>query len=146
MAQNIQGNFTARAVKAELGRNKKGLPEFKVEMEIVGGEHAGRKLPYSGLFTEKAVKYTRSALVELGWSGKDIATAPADVLKAAKVVPIEVTIANWTNPDTGELREWSTVRNIGTYSAPLEPLTPSDFKDVNSWLADAGGGSDSIPF
>lgn len=147
MTQNIQGNFTARATKAELGRNKKNLPEFKVEMEIVGGEHAGRKLTYSGIFTAKAVKYTKRALVELGWSGKDIATAPGEVLKDPKVVPIEVTIASWTNPDTGELREWSTIRNVGTYSAPLEPLTPSDFKDVNSWLADAGGDADgSIPF
>lgn len=140
----IQGNFMGKAVKAELGVNKKGQPEFKVEFEIVGGEHAGRRLPYSGLFTEKAVKYTRRAMVELGWAGGDASTIVKDVTAAAKVVAIEITVANWKNPETGEVREWSTVRNVGTYSAPLEPLDASKLKDVNSWLADASG--EGLPF
>lgn len=139
----IQGNFMGKVSKAELGTNKKGQPEFKVDFEIVGGDHNGRHLPYSGIFTEKAVKYTRAAMLELGWAGKDATTAVADIVAAAKVVPIEVTIAEWTNPDTRELRQWSTVRNVGTYSAPLAPLEASALKDVNGWLAAAG---DSIPF
>ena len=139
----IQGNFMGKATKAELGVNKKGQPEFKVDFEIVGGEHSGRHIPYSGIFTDKAVKYTRRAMVELGWAGKDANTVVADVTAAAKVVPIEVNIASWKNPDTGELREWSTVRNVGTYSAPLEPLDQSNLKDVNGWLKAA---VDPIPF
>ncbi len=83
-------------------------------------------------------------MLELGWAGKDASTAVADVTAAAKTVPIEVTIAQWTNPETNELREWSTVRNVGSFSAPLAPLEANALKDVNGWLTEIGNGD--IPF
>lgn len=148
----IQGNFMGKAIKVDLGSNKKDQPELKIEFELVGGEHNGRKLPYSGLFTDKSVKYTRQAMRELGWNGEAIPVEGASaflsalIMKAAKVVPVEVTIASWTNPDTKELREWSTVRNVGTYTAPVVPASKSQIADVNKWLADAAEDQNSIPF
>lgn len=152
----IQGNFMGKATKVDLNKNKKGQTELKIDVEIVGGDHNGRRLPYSGLFTDKAVKYTRRAMIELGWNGKALPVDPkaaqaalsSQILDAAKAVPIEVTIASWTNPETGELREWSTVRNIGTYQAPIVPPEKSDIVDMNKWLAEADdeGGNSAIPF
>jgi hypothetical protein len=148
----IQGNFTGKAVKVDLNKNKKGQAELKIEVEITAGEHAGRRLPYSGLFTDKALKYTRRAMIELGWDGKPLPTDPkaaqasisAQILGAAKVVPIEVTVASWESPDG--LREWSTVRNIGTYVAPIVPPEKSDIVDINKWLAEAGAEEGPVPF
>lgn len=158
MSQLIQGNFTAKPTKVDLSTNKKGQVEFKAEFEIVGGEHNGRRLPYSGLFTDKAIKYTRRAMLELGWDGKALPLDPKEaqaslskqMLTSPKAVPIEVTIASWTNPETNELREWSSIRNVGTYSPPVVPPDRSQIADMNKWLADASkedeGGNSSVPF
>lgn len=141
----IEGNFQAKPVSAEFGTNKRGAAELAIEFEIVDGLSAGRKVAYSGLFGEKSAKYTKQAMIALGWSGKDAATAVADIMGAAKVVPIEVQIARWENPTTGKVSEWSTVRNVGRFKEPLKPLAGNDLKDVNQWLKEAGG-DDSIPF
>lgn len=147
----IEGNFQAKPVSAELGTNKKGAPELRVEFEIVEGANAGRKVSYSGLFNEKSTKYTKQAMLAMGWQGKDANTAVADILKSAKVVPIEVQIARWENPDTGKVSEWSAVRNVGRFREPLKPLASNDVKDVNQWLADVGDvgtadGKSDAPF
>lgn len=141
----IEGNFQAKPVTAELGINKKGAPELSVEFEIADGPSAGRKVAYSGLFGEKSTKYTKQAMLAMGWQGKDVKTAVDDILGQKKVVPIEVQIARWENPQTGKVSEWSTVRNVGRFKEPLKPLGGSDLKDVNQWLEEAGGAND-IPF
>lgn len=148
----IEGNFQAKPVTCELGINKKGAAELSVEFEIVEGPNAGRKVGYSGLFGEKSAKYTKQAMLAMGWQGKDAGTAVADIMKSAKVVPIEVQIARWENPATGKVSEWSAVRNVGRFKEPLKPLAGGDLKDVNQWLRDVGDvgsnekGDDSIPF
>lgn len=145
----IEGNFQAKPVTAEFGLNKKGVPELSIEFEITEGSYAGRRIPYSGLFNEKSTKYTKQAMLVLGWQGKDVQTVAADVMKAPKVVPIEVQIARWENPNTGKVNEWSTVRNVGRFKEPLKPLAGGDVKDVNQWLAEAGDvgtAEEKIPF
>jgi hypothetical protein len=149
MSVLIEGNFIAKPVNVELGNNKKGAPELRVEFEIADGPHAGRKVNYSGLFNEKSTKYTKAAMVALGWQGKDARTIADDAMRAPRPVPIEVQIVRWENPDNGKVREWSAVRNVGRFSEPLKPLGSSDVKDINQWLAEVGdvGKSDSdIPF
>lgn len=133
------GNYQAKALTAELGLDKKDRASFRVTFQIVGGEFDGQKVQYSGLFTDKATRYTKHAMLALGWKGVNAATAVEDVLAAKKTVPIEVEIASW------EGREWASVRNVGeSLAAPLKPLAGNDLKDVNTWLAQAGG--DEIPF
>lgn len=146
----IEGNFQAKPVSVELGLNKKGAAELSVEFEITDGPSAGRKVPYSGLFNEKSTRYTKQAMLALGWAGKDVTTAVKDIMSSAKPVPIEVQIARWENPNTGKVSEWSTVRNVGRFKEPLKPLGGSDVKDVNQWLNEAGDAGPSteekIPF
>ena len=146
----IEGNFQAKASKAEFGINKKGVAELSVEFEITEGPNAGRKVNYSGLFNEKSTKYTKAAMVALGWAGKDASTVVGDIMKAAKVVPIEVQIVRWENPETGKVSEWSAVRNVGRFKEPLKPIESRDLKDVNQWLTDAGdvgtADGDKVPF
>lgn len=133
------GNYQAKAVKVELGLDKKDRASFRVNFQIVGGEFNGQNVQYSGLFTDKATRYTKHAMLALGWKGVTSATAVDDVTKAEKTVPIEVEIASW------EGREWPSVRNVGeSLAAPLKPLNSGDLKDVDKWLAQAGG--DDIPF
>jgi hypothetical protein len=146
MTAPFEGQFTAKVASCEFGLNKKGAPEFSADFVITDGERSGVHVPYSGLFGEKAVRYTKQALLQLGWQGKDIATAVADVLKAAKAVPIEVQIASWKKDD-GTVREWSTVRNVGRFKEPLKPADRGTLGDVNKWLADAGGDENNpTPF
>lgn len=149
----IEGIFQAKPVSAELGANKKGAPELRIEFEITEGQYAGRRVSYSGLFTEKSTRYTKQAMLALGWQGKDARTAPSDIMWAAKVVPIDVQIVRWENPDTGRVSEWSAVRNVGRFREPLKPLANRDLADVNQWLNEAGDvgggepqGNSDIPF
>lgn len=136
MSNLIKGNFQGKPVKYEFGQGKRGA-EVRIDFVIVGGEHANMRLPYNGNFTDKGVRYTKRALVALGWQGKDIRTAEADIMTAPRTVPIEVEIASWRKDD-GTLKEWSTVRNVGTFGEPLKPLDASGVGDVNKWLADVG--------
>lgn len=137
----IEGNFQAKPTSIELGLNKKNQPEARIEFEIVEGRSAGTKVKYSGLFTEKGTRYTKAALIALGWEGKDIATAPADVMKAPKTVPIEVQIVTWRNPETGKESSFCAVRNVGFVAEPLKPLDQDMLKDVNQWLNEVGDSS-----
>jgi hypothetical protein len=152
MSALIEGNFMAKSVSAEFGVNKKGVAELSVEFEITEGANAGRKVGYSGLFNEKSTKYTKAAMLALGWQGKSADTIVADIKAAAKVVPIEVQIVRGENRETGKPYEFSAVRNVGRFKEPLKPIAGSDLKDVNQWLKEVGdvGGStddkDSIPF
>jgi hypothetical protein len=151
MSALIEGNFMAKSVSAEFGVNKKGVAELSVEFEITEGANAGRKVGYSGLFNEKSTKYTKAAMLALGWQGKSADTIVADIKAAAKVVPIEVQIASWKNPDTGKVSEWSTVRNVGRFKEPLKPIASGDLKDVNQWLNEVGdvgapANDDKLPF
>lgn len=151
MSSNIEGTFQMKPIKFELGNGKKG-PEVRIDAVIVGGEHNNRKVPYSGNFSAKGVKYTKRSLMELGWQGKDIATAEKDIMTTPKTVSAQVEIARWENPDTGKVSEWSTIRSFGSFVEPLKPLAQTDLKDVNQWLAEVpddvkgSTGDDTIPF
>jgi hypothetical protein len=153
MSALIEGNFMAKPVAVELGNNKKNQAELRVEFEIAEGPHAGRKVSYSGLFNEKSTKYTKAAMVALGWQGKDARTITTDAMASPKPVPVEVQIVRWENPDTGKVSEWSAVRNVGRFREALKPLAANDAKDVNNWLNEAGdvsgssgGDNKEIPF
>jgi hypothetical protein len=112
-------------------------------MRVTEGPHAGQTAQFKNGFGEKAVKYTKRALLALGWSGKDIDTAKDEIEKAAKVVPMQIVIARF------EDREWSSVRSIGAFGEPLKKADQSTTKDVNRWLADVPDdvkGDNGVPF
>lgn len=149
MSNLIKGSFQGKPAKYEFGLGKKG-PEVRIDFIIVGGEHANTKVPYNGNFGAKGVKYTKRALLALGWQGKDINTAEADIMTSPKTVPIEIEIARWEKDD-GTVKEWSTVRSVGNFGEPLKPADNSTLKDVNQWLSEVAdekpqGDDGAIPF
>jgi hypothetical protein len=154
---NIEGDFNAKAVKPELGTAKNGKPKVRIEFEIVEGPHTGKRVAYDGKLDEKNIKWTKLAMMAVGWQGKTAGTFEDDVMKAAKVVPITVKIVTWENPETGKVSTWSAVDKIGRSAPPLEKLAPEKLRDVDSWFAEVpldeqrngGGGAvddSDIPF
>lgn len=149
MSNLIKGSFQGKPTKYEFGIGKRGA-EVRIDFAIVGGDHANTKVPYNGNFTAKGVKYTKRALIALGWTGKDIKTAEADIMTSPRTVPIEIEIATWKKDD-GTVKEWSTVRSVGNFGEPLKPADASTLGDVNQWLAEVEdekptGDDSAIPF
>jgi hypothetical protein len=146
MSVNIpEGNYQGQPTSYEFGTDNKGAPTVRITMKVVEGPHAGQTAQFKNGFGEKAVKFTKRALVALGWQGKDIKTAEADIMTSPKTVPMQVVIAEW------EGRQWSSVRSIGAFGEPLKPADAATTKDVNQWLEEVGDVSgakpgDAIPF
>jgi len=152
MSQLFEGDFVGRAVTPEFG-TKKGKPSIRIEMEIAEGDYKGRRVSFDGALDERSIKYTKKAMIALGWKGVSVSTFIADVRAAALTVPFRVEIATWDPQDGRPPRQWSSVRNIGGGSKPLEAISPDKIKDVDRWFAEAGdvgapsnGVDDSIPF
>jgi hypothetical protein len=142
MAILFSGSFTGKAVKAELGSNKQGKPTVRWEMEVVEGEHKGKRAQYSGKFDAQNIKFTKRDMMSIGWQGKDAATFVEDVTKASAIVPFEAEIVEFDRAD-GSKSSWTAARMTG--GAPLAPLDRSKLSEVNQWFAEADG-SDSTPF
>jgi hypothetical protein len=142
--QNLfSGDFTGRATRAEFGEDKSGRPKIRITMQVGDGQpHAGKTAAYDGKLDEKNVRFTKAAMVAVGWQGKDVRTFVDDVAKAQLVVPFTVEVARFERDD-GSVSEWSAVRRIGSGS-PLATPSKETVSDVNKWLADAGG--EDIPF
>ena len=149
MSNLFEGDFHGKAIKAEYGTDKGGKPQVRVMLEITTeGERKGTRVPYSGNFKAESIKYTKRDLLALGWAGKTISTFVADVMVAPKVVPFQVRIADWTDPETGKRKQWLTAGSIGYEVPPLNAATNDMTKNVDSWFAelDAPGNSDDLPF
>lgn len=133
-----EGNYQGQVASFEFGVDSKGAPSVRIQMKVADGQYAGQTAQFKNGFGAKAVKYTKSALLALGWAGKDIATAKDDIAHAAKTVPMQIVIAEW------EGRQWSSVRSIGAFGDPLKAADNATLKDVNGWLASVG--TDDSPF
>lgn len=147
MSVNIpEGSYQGQATSYEFGLDSRGAATVRITMKVTEGPYAGQTAQFKNGFGDKAVKYTKRALLALGWSGKDINSAKDEIEKAAKVVPMQIVIAKF------EDREWSSVRSIGAFGEPLRKADTSTTKDVNQWLAevpdDVKSSSDDerIPF
>lgn len=144
MSVNIpEGNYQGQPTSYEFGVDGKGAAVVRITMKVADGPHAGQTAQFKNGFGEKAVKYTKRALIALGWSGKDINTAKDEIMTSPRTVPMGIVIAEY------EGRSWSSVRSIGAAGDPLKAADNSTLKDVNSWLAEAGdvgGAQDKVPF
>lgn len=148
MSINIpEGNYQGTPTSYEFGTDGKGAAVVRIVMKVAEGPYAGQTAQFKNGFGEKAVKYTKRALVALGWKGKDINTAKDDIMTSPKTVPMQIVIAEY------EDRKWSSVRSIGAFGEALKPVDATTAKDVNQWLAEvpddqpaSGGDRDRIPF
>jgi hypothetical protein len=145
----IEGQFLGRAVKAEFGGNAKtGKPDVRVDMQVVGGPHDGKRFPYSGKLDDKSIKWTKMRMMALGWKGESVRTFADDVAAAQLTVPFSVRIAEFTRPN-GTISRWASVDKIGgSAAAPLKPLSAKEIADADEWFAaaDAEDVKSDMPF
>lgn len=142
MSNLFEGDFIGKAVKAEFGSDaRNGKPKVRVTMEITEGPRAGTQVPYEGNFKQESIAYTKRDLVALGWQGKTMATFVSDVMGAARIVPFQVRTATYENPDTGKVRQWNSVGNIGYAAPPLKAADPTLTRDVDGWFNEVDGPS-----
>ena len=150
MAALFEGTgLLGKAVNVELGLDKNDRPRVRWEMEVTEGEHKGKRAKYSGKLDPDNIKWTKMAMVRIGWKGKDVKTFVADVKAAALVIPFDAEIASNTYEDTGKKSEWTSARIVGG-GQPLATPTDEKIKNMNDWFAEVGdvGGAeeDKIPF
>ncbi len=148
----ISGDFQGKCSKFEFGADKNDKPMIRIEMEVVDGASKGTRVPYDGKLNPDNIKYTKQALLALGWQGKDIKTAHADITTSPKTVTFKVEIATWNKPD-GSVKQWSAVRSIGFAAKPLAPLAAEKVANVNEWFAEVAqseagesNGNSDLPF
>src|SRR5690348_15927102 len=108
MSNLFEGDFVGKASKAEVGL-KNGKAAVRIEMEVIEGDRKGRRANFEGDFSEKSIRFTKRAMLAVGWKGESIATFVDDVKKAALTVPFHVEIASWTRPSDGKFMQWSAV-------------------------------------
>lgn len=152
MSDLFEGNFQMRVVDASIS-NVKGKMKVRIELEIVDGPRAGRRISYDGKLDADNIKWTKLDMVGCGWKGKDAKTFVDDVLSSGKTIAGQVRIASYRYPDTGKEKQWLAAERLGRAPAvTAEPLNDDQYKDVNSWFAevpdDRGGAADddSLPF
>lgn len=132
------GHFMAKAVKPEIG-SYNGKRKVRVEMRITTpGERLGKVLAYEGKLDADNIKYTKRAMIALGWKGQSVSTFVDDVKAADREVEIEVRIAEYTKPDTGQVRRWSSIDRIGNFAPPLQQLDADGTREMDSWFAEVG--------
>lgn len=147
----FEGDFTGKAVKVEYGEGKNGKPTIRVTMQIESGQRSGTQVVYSANFKPESIKYTKRDLMALGWKGQTVASLADDVARAALIVPFNVRIASYDNPDTGKTSQWNSVGSIGNAAPPLSAASSQTTKSVDSWFNEAeehggAGGNEPAPF
>ena len=149
MASLFEGNCNGKAIDVEIGNDRNGKPRVRWNMLVVGGPHDGKVANYSGKLDADNIKFTKLAMVAIGWQGKDVRTFVDDVARAAKTVPFTAEIATFKR-DNGKESSWTSARSIGFSVAPLSQLDNATANEVNGWFAevpDEGKKPDSdIPF
>lgn len=64
--------YTAQAVDGYLSHTKDGKEQIVVKFAIVGGQHDGQAVNWTGYFTDKTFDRTIQSLRYCGWRGEDI--------------------------------------------------------------------------
>lgn len=68
------GNHEARPQSYQFGTSaKKGTEMVSVVFQFVGGPNDGKRITWSGYFTDSTAKRTLDALEHCGWDGVDVA-------------------------------------------------------------------------
>ena len=68
------GNHEAKPQSCQFGTSaKKGTEMVSVVFQFVGGPNDGKRITWSGYFTENTAKRTLDALEHCGWDGNDVA-------------------------------------------------------------------------
>lgn len=136
-----EGTYKARPVKASAGASKKKAePVVTVRFMLTEGPDAGQYINWNGQITERAARWTMRGLRALGWNGKDVRTAPKEIIEAGIELPITITHYipkdEFGNPDHS--KAFATVRSVGVRDMPeLDPMSASEASHATRMLLDA---------
>jgi hypothetical protein len=109
------GKYAALAKSGELGENRKGTPRYRVEFELLEGEHAGRRLGHEFYLTPAALPLSKRDLALLGIE------RPEQMGQSLRPVRMVLRVALRVDDDG---TEYNLVRGIerATYAAPVRPV------------------------
>lgn len=138
MALLINGRFTGKAVRGDVGRRSANSPvTVNIDCEITEGEHAGKRFTYVGKCGEDNIRYTRWAAKAVGWKGKDIVqTLDRDIKAASVTVEFDLKVAQFERD--GQLQEWTAVDRIYGIREAI-PVAADEASKVNSWFDEPEG-------
>lgn len=146
MALLIEGRFTGKAVRGEVGRRSPNAPvTVNIDLEITEGEYTGKRFQYVGKCGSDNIKYTKWAAKAVGWKGKDIVqTLDRDIKAANLTVEFDLKIARFEKD--GQVQTWTAVDRIYGIREAI-PVAADEASKVNSWFdePDSGYGSSSHP-
>lgn len=109
------GKYAARAIRGELGNNRKGTPRYRVDFEIIEGEHVGRRLAHEFYLTPAALPLSKRDLGMLGIERPEQMEHPLRPVRVVLRVALRV-------DDDGT--QFNLVRGIErvAYAAPARPV------------------------
>jgi hypothetical protein len=135
------GIYRATAVRSEIDgfptyaqfgttKGRDGAPGKKqvlMQFEILDGQHAGRRVPWWGYFTEKSWANTVKGLRACGFKGDELHTIPSQQLD--QEVSITVGINEWDGKQNNRV-EWVNPANTGIKLA--DPMTSDDLRKFSA--------------
>lgn len=140
MALLIEGRFTGKAVRGEVGRRGPNSPvTVNIDVEVGEGEHKGKRFQYVGKCGPDNIKYTKWAAKAVGWKGKDIVqTLDRDIKAANLTIEFDLKIARFERDD-GSVQEWTAVDRIHGIREAI-PVAADEASKVNSWFDEPDSG------
>jgi hypothetical protein len=113
-------------------KGKDGAPGKKqvlMQFEILDGQHAGRRVPWWGYFTEKSWTNTVKGLRACGFKGDELHTLPSQQLD--QEVSITIGINEWDGKQNNRV-EWVNPASSGIKLA--DPMSGNDLRQFSAFM------------
>ena len=108
---------------------KAGTKQVLVQFELLEGQHAGRRVPWFGYFSEKAWENTVKGLRACGFKGEDLAALPSQQLD--QEVSLVVGINEWEGKKNNRV-EWVNAASGGIKLAA--PMNGNDLRQFSAFM------------
>lgn len=106
-----------------------GKKQVLMQFEILDGQHAGRRVPWWGYFTEKSWANTVKGLRACGFKGDELHTLPAQQLD--QEVSITIGINEWEGKQNNRV-EWVNPASTGIKLA--DPMNGNDLRQFSAFM------------
>jgi hypothetical protein len=128
------GEYRCRIVNGELFNSRSGTPGYKLTLEVLDGEHAGRRVWHDVWLSEAALAMAKRDLAKLGIERPEQLERPLPegIIVAAKV-------ALRRNDDGAEFNRVVRFDVVDVEPPTPEPFAPTDDEPADAVTADADG-------
>jgi hypothetical protein len=128
------GEYRCRVVSGELFNARGGTPGYKLTLEVLDGEHAGRRLWHDIWLTDAAMSMAKRDLGKLGVEhlSQLERPLPVGIILAAKV-------ALRRGDDGAEFNRVTRFEVVAVEPPAPDPYAPTDAADGEADMADADG-------